>query len=120
MVAGEKCERLALEKDEGVKKLVDPTLPSQKEVEDHWVRGHIPYRTCCEVCVRSKGKERDHTSDRGKDRRVPEYSFDYCFLRDELRFKWTMLMGEERISKAVFATAVPHKGSSRRFAKKSA
>ena len=42
---GEDCERVALEREGAeIRKLVDPKLPSQKEVDDHWIRGHIPYR----------------------------------------------------------------------------
>ena len=44
-IEGEDAERLALEKDGGeVRKLVDPLLPNNKEVEEHWVRGHVPHR----------------------------------------------------------------------------
>ena len=58
--AGEECERLALEREGAeVKRLIDPQLPSKKEVEEHWVRGHIPYRNWCEVCVRARGRERE-------------------------------------------------------------
>ena len=44
----EDADRLALEKDGGdVKKLVDPLLPNKREVEEHWVRGQLPYRNWC-------------------------------------------------------------------------
>ena len=113
---GEPCERIALEREGAeVRKLVDPALPSQKEVDDHWIRGHIPYRNWCEICVRSKGKDMDHTQDKGQERRIPEYHFDYCFPGDELGFKWTVLCGKERMSKSWFGTAVPMKGASGRF-----
>ena len=57
-----------------------------------------------------------HTRDKGKERLLPEYSLDYCFPGDELGFKWTVLVGKERMSKAWMATAVPTKGASGRFA----
>ena len=57
MEAGDQVERLALEKDEAIiRKLVDPKLPSEKEVEEHYVRGHFPYRNWCYICVKAKGK----------------------------------------------------------------
>ena len=37
---GEKCERIALEKEvRQMKRLVDPLLPSKKDVDEHWIRG---------------------------------------------------------------------------------
>ena len=60
----ESAEKLSLEKeDENLRKLVDPKLPSQAEVDRHYLMGHLPYRNWCPVCVRAKGKERDHRAD---------------------------------------------------------
>ena len=76
----EKCERVGLPREEDViKKLVDPKLPSQKEVDQHYMMGHLPYRNWCPVCVKAKGRERDHNADSGYERKLPEYSWDYCF-----------------------------------------
>ena len=70
---GEECERIALPREGGeVKKLVDPLLPSKEQVEEHWIRGHVPYRNWCEVCVRAKGREMGHFEKKGKERLVPE------------------------------------------------
>ena len=77
-------ERLALEKDGAIiRKLVDPKLPSEKEVEEHYVRGHFPYRNWCHICVKAKGKDMGHQEEGEKERKVPEYHFDYCFPGDE-------------------------------------
>ena len=47
---GEDPGRIALEEEGAVvKRIVDPKLPSQKEVEDHCQRGHLPYRNWCHV-----------------------------------------------------------------------
>ena len=49
---GEEAVRIRAEKgDEVVKRLVDPKLPSLKDVEEHWVAGHLPYRNWCSECV---------------------------------------------------------------------
>ena len=97
---GEACERIRLREDGAVvKKLVDPKLPSQEMLDDHWLRGHVEYRNWCEVCVKARGKEWDHTKVGEKERLMPEYSFDYCFPGDEMGFKWTVLVGRERRSK---------------------
>ena len=52
----------------------------------------------------------DHTRDKGKERVLPEYSFEYCFPGDELGYKWTVLAGKERGSKSWMAEAVLVKG----------
>ena len=93
----------------------DPRLPSRAEIEEHNV-SHLPYRNWCPVCIKAKGKDMDHRPMGDKDRRVAEYCFDYCFPGDELGFKWTVLVGKERLSRMRFATAVPTKGSSGKFA----
>ena len=104
-------ERLGLEKeDEVVRKIKDPKLPSGEEVERHYLMGHMQYRDWCPVCVRSQGREIDHTRDKGKGRDLPEYSWDYCFPGDELGFKWTVLVGRERVAKSWMAVAVSMKG----------
>ena len=108
---GEVGERLKLPKeDEAVKHLRDPKLPTQEEVDRHYITGHILFRDWCPVCVKSQGKELDHTRDKGKERKLPEYAFDYCFLGDELGYKWTVLVGKERGCKSWMAEAVPVKG----------
>ena len=108
---GEVCEKVELEKEEVViKRLRDPKLPSQKDVDVHWLMGHLPFRDWCPICVKAKGKEMDHTRDKGRERELPEYSWDYCFPGDELGWKWTVLVGRERGTKQIMATAIPEKG----------
>ena len=76
----------------------------------------MPYRNWCDVCVKARGREMEHAKDKGGERKLPEYHFDYCFPGDEMGYKWTVLVGKERMSKSWFATAVPQKGASGRFA----
>ena len=96
---GEACERVALEPEGAVvKRMVDPKLPSEKEVQDHWLEGHVRYRNWCDVCIKARGKEVDHQRDKREERKLPEYSFDYCFPGDEFGFKWAVLVGKERMS----------------------
>ena len=47
--------------------LGDPKLPSQDEVEYHYVAGHLPYRSWCPICVRAHGRDMDHCRDTGDD-----------------------------------------------------
>ena len=50
-------------------RLVDPRLPSVREVKDHKLAG--PECTCGQ-----KEKDLDHRADPLKERSVPEYSFE--------------------------------------------
>ena len=78
---GEECVRIRAPKVEEsiVKKLRDPKLPSQKDVDEHWLSGHLPYRDWCHICIEARGKKRAHKKDEGKQRDLPEYSWDFCF-----------------------------------------
>jgi hypothetical protein len=107
---GEEADRLKAlnEGNQFVKKMIDPKLPSQKDVEEHNLT-HLPYRNWCPVCVRSKGKEMGHRTATDKERTISEYCFDYCFPGDEFGFKLTVLAGQERLGGMKFATAVPTK-----------
>jgi len=98
-----------------VKKMIDPKLPSQKDVDEHYLT-HLPYRNWCPICVKSKGKEMGHRSATEKERTISEYCFDYCFPGDEFGYKLTVLAGQERLTGMKFATAVPTKGASGKFA----
>ena len=44
-----------------VKKVHDPKLPTEEEVKEHYLSGHMPYRSWCHHCVGGRGRERDHT-----------------------------------------------------------
>ena len=51
-MATEDCEKITLPKeDERIIKIVDPKLPSQEEVDRHYLMGHLPYRKWCPVCT---------------------------------------------------------------------
>ena len=90
-------ERLKLPKEEeAVKKLRDARLPLQEDVDKHYLMGHMKFRDWCPVCVRSRGREMDHTRDKRRERSLSGYSFDYCVPGDELGCKWTVLVGRER------------------------
>ena len=70
---GEVGERIALPKeDEYVRKLQDPVMPSKEVVDIHYIKGHIPFRSWCHVCVEAMGKDMDHPKDEGNPRKLPE------------------------------------------------
>ena len=68
------------------------------------------------ACVKAKGKDLDHRGAVDKEMKLSEYCFDYCFPGDEFGYKLTVLVGTERLTGMKFATAVPTKGSSGKFA----
>ena len=53
---GDEAGRLGAE-EEGrfIKRLIDPRLPTEEEVEHH-KRTHLPYRNWCPECVKAKGR----------------------------------------------------------------
>ena len=108
---GEDVEKYRLEDDfRSVRRMVDPRLPSVKDVEDHELQGHLLCRNWCSVCVRAKRKDLDHRSDPLKERSVPEHSFDFAFPGDEFRHKTAVLVGKGRTSGLVLAAAFLVKG----------
>eukprot|EP00973_Karenia_brevis_P084723 11756125-Karenia_brevis.AAC.1 len=85
-------------------------LPTEQEVKEHYEMGHAAYRSWCGACVTAKSRERDCRRDEGKDRKLPEYVWDYCFPGDEMGYSWTVLVGKERKTGMIMATTAPHKG----------
>ena len=60
-VNGEGVERVKLPKEDvGIKRMKSPVLPSQEEVDAPYIRGHLPYRDWCPVCVKAQGRESAH------------------------------------------------------------
>ena len=67
------------------------------------------------LCEKAQGRDMGHMKDDGKERLLPEYSWDYCFPGDELGFKWSVLVGKEKGSRSLMASAVPNKGGGSKF-----
>ena len=59
------------------------------------------------MCVKAKGKEMGHGRGKKGDRDLPAYSWGFCFPGDELGFKWTVLVGKERMSGSWMAQTIP-------------
>ena len=99
-----------------IRKLIDPRLPSAKEVEEHNIT-HIPYRNWCPHCVKGRGKEMSHRKDDDDGNRgIDEFHFDYCFPGDEFGFRLTVLVGVERYTGMKMAVVVPTKGADGSYA----
>ena len=88
---GEAGERVSMENEaDFVRNIGYLKLPSQEEVDEHNIRGHLPYRDWCPICVEAMGKDMAHKRDDWKERVHPQYSFDYCFPGDEFGYRWTV------------------------------
>ena len=61
------------------RKMLDPKLPSQREIEEHSLI-HLPYRNWCAHCVLGKGKSAPHYKRASREDSLPEVHFDYCFM----------------------------------------
>ena len=114
-------DQLQCEEAEERKVLPTPVLPSQAEIDEHWL-DHLPYRSWCGTCVAGRGRERPHTRTHGK-REIPTLAFDYCFISKEGTFtreEWAsmpadaegakILVVREITSKCTFAHLVKCKG----------
>ena len=64
----------AQEEGKFVKRLIDPRLPTEDEVEHHKLT-HLPYRNWCPECVKAKGKNLDHMGAVDTERKLSEYCF---------------------------------------------
>ena len=98
-----------------VKKMMNPLLPSAREVEEHNI-SHLPFRNWCPHCVKGRGREADHRRQPRTEHGVDEFHLDYCFPGDEMGHKLTILVGVERYSGMKMCSVVPTKGATGAFA----
>ena len=94
--------------------LLDPQLPSQKEIDEHCLT-HLPYRNWCPHCVAGKGKMGAHHKQPNRTDGLVEVHFDYAFMSTKGEGLETILVAKERASKMGMATVVPMKGGSIEF-----
>ena len=104
-----------------VKKMLDPVMPSKDVVDEHNLT-HLPYRNWCKHCVKGRGKEMDHVTDKKKEgieRTQPEFHADFCFPGDEDKEKnLTVMVVRERLTKMMMASVVPTKSTGTFIAKR--
>jgi hypothetical protein len=123
---GQQHEQIDMNNEEGleeefgkrpVRRLHDPKLPSENEVREHSLSGHMPFRSWCPHCVRGRGKEMDHKKQGDEEEAgIPEYHLDYCFPGDSEGERLTVLVVVERYTKMKKAVVVPKKGSTGSYA----
>ena len=61
------------------KRVQDPRVPTQADVDEHKLT-QLPHRTWCTHCVRGRGEAHPHRKSADEKRDVPELHMDYCFL----------------------------------------
>ena len=97
----------------GVRK---PTLPTQKEIDDHMLN-HMPFRNWCPHCIRGRAKAHPHLSKSDEDRisSVPVVSIDYAFMSNRQvkgeEKGMPILVMKDRESKQIKSRVVPAKGT---------
>ena len=98
---------MPVEEEFGVRnprKLIDPELPTKKEVEAHNMT-HLPYRSCCPHCVAGKGKVAPRFKQVRADG-VFEVSFDCCFMHTDGSPLATILVAKERETKMIIISVI--------------
>ena len=116
--------------EEVVRIASDPGQPSHKQVEEHWTRGHIPYRLWCQWCNLGRGRGQQHRA--RPSSLIPIVAIDYFFLTEAgVKLRSELELTDEAVQearakgeivkclavrclkfKAVFAHVVPCKGAS--------
>ena len=102
----------AVDQEYGIRnprKLLDPKLPSQKEVEEHCLT-YLPYRNWCAHCVAGKGRMAPRFKHPDRADGLTEIHVDYCFMLTKGEPLATILAAKERSTKMKMATVVPLKG----------
>ena len=91
------------------KKMQDPTLPSQEEVDEH-NKAHLPFRSWCRHCVRGRGREASHQRTKEKPG-MSEVHFDFFFMGKEGQPGRTIPIAavKERLTGMLMASVVPTK-----------
>jgi hypothetical protein len=100
------------------KKMQDPKLPTQEEVEEH-SKTHLPYRSWCRHCVRGRGKEASHKKTKEKPG-MNEIHFDFFFMGKEGEPGRTITIAavKERETGMMMASVVPTKTTGTFIAKR--
>ena len=92
-----------------VKKMMDPKLPTQDEIEEHNLT-HLPFRNWCRHCIKGRGREMPHMTIKDVDeKKQHEFHMDFCFLgaEHEPGEALTVLIAKERATTMAMATVGP-------------
>ena len=84
-----------------VRVVPNPMLPSQEDIDKHFCSGHSPFRSWCDICVKSRGVDDPHSLSHSAESKEPYFSCDYCFpgSADNPEDKLTVYVVKEHRSK---------------------
>ena len=92
------------------KKVQDPRVPTQAEVDEHNMT-HLPYLSWCTHCVRGRGEAHPHHESGDEERDVPELHMDYCFMGKVDETAQPILVMKERDTRMMCSMLVGEKGA---------
>ena len=92
------------------KRVLDPRVPTQAEVDEHNMT-HLPYRSWCTHCVRGRGEAHPHRNSGDEERDVPELHMDYCFMGKVDEKAQPILVVKERDTRMMCSMLVGEKGA---------
>ena len=104
---------MARKEESGVrspKKVQDPRVPTQAEVDEHNMT-HLPYRSWCTHCVRGRGEAHPHHKSGNEERDVPELHMDYRFMGKVDEKAQPILVVKERDTRMMCSMLVGEKGT---------
>ena len=86
--------------------LCSPCDPTFREVNDHQVTAHLPFRNWCKICIDSKGKSRDHKrlteeEKAAEENALPRFGLDYGFFSEELELEGSEAKSANSIKVAI-------------------
>ena len=92
------------------KGVTKPKEPTKKEWDEHMLT-HVPYRNWCPFCVKGRGRQDAHKTEKGEEKKVAGLVMDYAFLNpEEKETNRPILMMKDQRGGKVMAFVVTRKG----------
>ena len=87
-----------------------PYEPTKEECQSHEAT-HCPFRAWCEICVKAKSPDGEHTKQLGNAEHIPVIEFDHAFATDTPGgSKISIMVATDSIHGSVFAVVARRKG----------
>ena len=89
-----------------------PLEPTNAEVDEHELLGHVQFRSWCRHCVAARGVGQQHRSQAEEpEGALPTVSSDYCYMSQTDEETMPIIVIRDRRTKAYAATTVKAKGN---------
>lgn len=110
-VGGVEEEEVDVGSSREARRLGNPQVPSQAEVDAHELT-HLPFRNWCRHCMRGRGEEMPHIRGTDKVSDLHEFSLDYCFPGDSVGGNAAHSVGRARaVDQHGLGSSDPQEGS---------